>query len=91
MICTLLWFAAGIYYKADDLNDRMHLDFISYVCGHKANPLMRQEVGNMRMLCGELRYAWWAVILMGTIEIMSSATVGWGVLAAKKKGTYSKI
>lgn len=91
MICTILWFAAGAYYKADDANDRMHFDFVSYVCFHQGNAMLGRQIGNMHVLCGELRYAWWAVVVMGTVELASSATVGWGMVAARKKGAYSKI
>ncbi|KAF2266932.1 hypothetical protein CC78DRAFT_566643 [Lojkania enalia] len=91
MICTILWLVAGAYYKSDDANDAMHFNLVSYVCRHQNNEALSMQIGNMHVLCGELRYAWWAVLLMGTVELASSATVGWGMLAARKKVSYSKI
>jgi hypothetical protein len=83
--------ATGAYYKADDLNSRMHMDIVSYVCAHRNNVTLRQGIGNTGAVCGGLRYAWWAVLLVASIELLALATVGWGTMVARKKGVYAKV
>ncbi|RYF48595.1 MAG: hypothetical protein EOO38_09755 [Cytophagaceae bacterium] len=83
--------ATGAYYKADDLNRRMHMDIVSYVCAHRNNVTLRKGIGNTGAICGGLRYAWWAVLLVSSVEMLALATVGWGTMVAKRKGTYAKL
>lgn len=87
----MLWLGVGVWYKRDDWDEESHMDITSYVCRHQHNEALRHELGNMGALCGGLRYAWWAVLVASSIELLSIATVGWGVLVARKNGAYSKI
>ena len=79
------------WYKSDDWNKDMNMDITSYVCRHRNYKAFEKVLDNMNLLCGALRYAWWAVLLASSVELFSLATVGWGVLVARKRGSYAMI
>ena len=85
---VILWLGVGVYYKADDHNAKKKLDMISYVCGSRQDRAIDQEIG---ALCVPMRYVWWAVLIVGVLELATMGTVTWGVIALRRKGTYSKI
>jgi hypothetical protein len=72
------------------MNAKEHMDITSYACAHKKFPILKAAVGNMEIMCGELRYAWWAVTMVGVLELASLATVGWSVMAMRK-GSYVRM
>ncbi|KAF2787717.1 hypothetical protein K505DRAFT_257088 [Melanomma pulvis-pyrius CBS 109.77] len=83
MIGVALWLGVGAYYKSDDI-------LVSYTCG-LSNATKVSKTVNMRALCIEMRYAWWIILVLGTLELASAGTVSWAMWAAKRKGTYSRI
>lgn len=94
LICLILvplWIAVGLYHRFDDLKGANPSDLMTYVCSKDLHPLVAQEMGNVRILCQELRYAWWAVLLVAAIELSVVATISWGIVAMKGKGKYVRV
>ncbi|KAF2681875.1 hypothetical protein K458DRAFT_433284 [Lentithecium fluviatile CBS 122367] len=91
LICVSLWTAVGFYHRFYDLKGNSPSDVMSYVCGNGLHPLIAKRMGDTRIMCQEMRYAWWAVLLVTAIEVGVVATVGWGVMATSKKGKYVRV
>lgn len=91
VVGCLLYIGVGAWYKSDDWNKEMNMDVTSYVCRHRGNQSLHKVLGNMGLLCGALRYAWWAILFGVSIELFSLATLGWGVMVAKRRGAYAMI
>jgi len=53
--------------------------------------LLREVLGDMGLLCGGLRYVWWAGVLANSAELLSVATAGWGMVRMRKRGGYAKV
>jgi hypothetical protein len=92
LVLVSLWTAVGLYHRFYDLKGANPSDLMTYVCSNDLHPLVTEEMGNVRILCQELRYAWWAVLLVVAVEVSIVATVSWEMVAMKKtKGRYARV
>ncbi|KAL7940644.1 hypothetical protein V8C42DRAFT_349342 [Trichoderma barbatum] len=90
-VAIILWLVAGILYKVDDLNKLKHYDMLSYVCTRTSDETLSRTIGNFSAMCIQMRYAWWAVIAVGLLELIALGTVVWAICAVKRKGIYAEI
>jgi hypothetical protein len=90
-VCFILWAVVGLYHILDGIKGRAHMDLMVYVCGEEIQPLAVRGLVNARIMCGELRYAWWAVLSMILVEAIVFVTVGWAFCAGRRKGVYIRV
>ena len=83
MIGVGLWLGMGAWYKSNN-----PLQY--YTCGLRNNKVVGRKV-NMGSLCIELKYAFYVMLVMGIVELLSSLTVSWAMIAARRKAKYSRV
>jgi hypothetical protein len=87
-----IWTAVGLYRRFSSQVHAPHSsDLTTYVCSADLHPLVLQTMGNARVLCQELRFAWWAVLLVVTVEGAVLGTVAWAVVALRRRGRYARV
>ncbi|KAJ4855581.1 hypothetical protein T069G_08949 [Trichoderma breve] len=90
-IAIILWLTAGILYKVDDLNELEHYDMPSYVCTRTSDDTLTHTVGSFSAMCIQMRYAWWAVVVVGVLELTAPGIVIWAICTPRKRGVYAEI
>ncbi|KAJ3543980.1 hypothetical protein NM208_g3291 [Fusarium decemcellulare] len=90
-MAIILWVAVGVWYKVDDLNARKHYDMLSYVCARHKSAKLTSKIGNFGALCSQMRYAWWALVVVASLELIAIGTVVWAMWAKRRGGAYSKL
>jgi hypothetical protein len=93
LIGLALWIAAAVLYKIDDMNQDEHYDMLSYTCARRHDEVLDRAIGNLGTLCLQMRYAWWAAVVVGVLEIAAIITVAWGMWSSRRavKGSYTKL
>ncbi|KAL6797957.1 hypothetical protein J3E68DRAFT_448945 [Trichoderma sp. SZMC 28012] len=84
-IAIILWLTAGILYKVDGLNELEHYDMLSYVCTRTSDDTLTHTAGNFSAMCIQMRYAWWAVVVVGVLELTALGTVIWAICTPRER------
>ncbi|KAL6699322.1 hypothetical protein J3F84DRAFT_392800 [Trichoderma pleuroticola] len=74
-VTIILWLAAGLLYKVDDLNELEYYDMLPDVCTRTSDYTLTRT----------MRYAWWAVIVVGVLELTALGTVVWAICTPKER------
>ncbi|KAH7108984.1 hypothetical protein B0J13DRAFT_534855 [Dactylonectria estremocensis] len=90
-VAIILWLGVGTWYKIGDMNAKKHYDMLSYVCTRHRDSNLTKKVADFGVLCSGMRYSWWAVVAVASLELIAIGTVAWGVWASGRRGAYSKI
>ncbi|KAF4469862.1 hypothetical protein FALBO_3242 [Fusarium albosuccineum] len=85
-VAIILWVAVGVWYKVDDLNARKHYDMLSYVCARHKSVKLTSKIGNFGALCSQMRYVWWALVVVASLELIAIGTVVWAIWAKRRGG-----
>jgi hypothetical protein len=86
-----LWIAVAVLYKKDDFNPEEKWDMLSFTCGHRHDADLDRAIGNLGSLCIQMRYSWWAALVVAVLEITAVVTLVWGYFVLKQGGAYTKL
>ncbi|KIX02083.1 uncharacterized protein Z518_08022 [Rhinocladiella mackenziei CBS 650.93] len=91
VIAIGLWIAVAVLYKVDDLNENERYDMLSYTCARRHDATLDQAIGDLGSMCYQMRYAWWAALAVGLLEIVAVGVFLYGLVATRRYRSYTQL